>query len=319
MKLDLDERKPWNATQLAVWFALTTLAVVAVSSLIAAVLAPWLEQQNGAVAEFALSRGPAKLARRIMTVLAIPCLVWLVRRLGWEGWRDGGWSQRPGLGIDPFWRGDLWLGAGIGIVTFAMLAGGAVLAGTREAGPSWTGFEYVSGSLGIILTAVVVALIEETIARGILLRLLARPWSWLAASLFSSMLFAYAHFMEVATEAFQVQGVWGRAWAIGYSTIVDGVAADGFALEFVNMTIMSCVLCFMFVRTRTVWLAVGTHAAWAGMRLFNAELTDKVRDVGDTVLFGKRAGQTDSLAATLILLGLLALLWRFLPARRRSG
>jgi membrane protease YdiL (CAAX protease family) len=165
-----------------------------------------------------------------------------------------------------------------------------------------------------VVSCLAVSLIEETLARGILFRSLARVWTPLWAAVVISAVFGTAHYLRPLREAFTDGPLFATTWAV-LSSMPDyaaGVPLVG--LRMFNLFLMSMVLCAFVVRTRTIWLAVGTHAGWVWVKRMNDYLSDSARDVSVPLWLGQKTDGTDSLLATAFLLLLMAwALWA--PAR----
>ena len=126
--------------------------------------------------------------------------------------------------------------------------------------------------LSIMLTAVVVAVLEEFLFRGGMLGLLLRSMSAKPAVLVVSGLFAIVHFLE-APEAFSIardEVVWSSGFVLlgqmlGHLTDVKVVVA-----ELLLLFLVGVVLASVRLRSRSLWLPMGLHAGWVfgGAALF---------------------------------------------------
>jgi membrane protease YdiL (CAAX protease family) len=203
--------------------------------------------------------------------------------------------------------------ASLGAVSAIQLAAGA-REWALEAGPA-----ELAGKLAVIVvSALLIGCLEETAARGVLFRVLARLWSFWPAALFSSALFAYVHYLEPAPYSFGQGTVMEQTWAVLVSTLTKPGRTPCFLINFANLTLMSFVLCTVVLRTGTVWMAVGLHAGWVALTKFNYFSADAAWHVAVSRWIGRRADATDALLTCAILV-LLAIAAAVLLPRGRTA
>ncbi|MDP2990900.1 MAG: CPBP family intramembrane metalloprotease, partial [Kiritimatiellota bacterium] len=189
----------WQVLALAVLFL---TAGIWLASALAVLIMNGAHAWGGVAGAYLIEEGAAKVMRRCLLGFSIAFLMIFLWRAGWRGWKDCGftttdpdWSWRP-------WHAGLLNGIILGILTMGMVATLTTLAGIHRL--------YITLSLTSILTkvgtlllsALVVGFFEETVVRGILFRVLARIWRAWPAAVLSSLVFAVAHFIEPANEAF---------------------------------------------------------------------------------------------------------------------
>lgn len=182
-----------------------------------------------------------------------------------------------GLAANPRRWSDLGVGfalgaGGLGLVAALMLFAGE--ASLRSPTP-W-------GKLGpVAVTAVVVALVEESLFRGALLGVLRRTLAWPAALAFLSVLFGAVHFIRPRPGAQAITDVsWGSGfellpgsfWQFGEPSLVAG--------GLVTLTLVGWALGYTVVRTRSLYAAIGLHAGWVfALRGFTS-LTQRTGEPG---------------------------------------
>ena len=261
-----------------------------------------------------LRKGPDTVVRRCLQIWALVLLPLLLRRTGWRGWRDIGWRDEAatvrGLTIGR----DLLSGLALGLLTLGGLALFMKGQGWRIASPLPSDTSLGATLLGYAASGLAVAVIEETIARGILFRAWSRAWGAVAAALVSSLLFGLVHFVGPAREAFGPSSGLSAIWPVFKSTLAQVPNAPHFGLRLLNLSLLGLVLCAMVWRTRTVWLAVGAHAAWVWCIKAANLLTDPNPQRPWSLWWGTRADMTDALASTVLML-VLVLIFVGRPAR----
>jgi membrane protease YdiL (CAAX protease family) len=251
-----------------------------------------------------LSKGPEKVATRLMQLAALAFLPWFLRRIGWHGRRDCGFSAPGSTRAGA--RRDVLLGLGLGLGSLALLAALQVAAGQRVTAPVRAP-SVVFGWLGsFALSAALVGLAEETLARGILYRALARLWGGVRAAVALALLFAFVHFLRPTAGAFAEADRWTATLEVFRTTFAAAPAQADFAVRFANLALLSLLLAAFVARSGTIWLAVGTHAGWVfGLRL-NSKLTDLATGIERSPWFGIRPELTDSWLAAALLAAMLA-------------
>jgi membrane protease YdiL (CAAX protease family) len=306
------------AWRIAVGVPLLLAIIVAVSAWASVVVHGMVDGAEQDLAGFISDKGAHKVMRRLMMLLAIPLVVWVFRTARWGGLRDIGWSRDPDRRTDPAWSRDIAIGWAIGVPTLAATALAAVWGGTRVWAPDTPWWGLAVGLVFSMLSATLIAVLEETLMRGVLFRVLARLWSAVPAALASSLLFSGLHFFKASPDAYGDGGILAQTAAVVWSALSAPMRVDAFEWRFVNLALMGMVLCLFVARTHTVWVAVGVHAAWIWMWRLHESLTSRVLDHGAGAWIGGRADGTDAGLTTLVLVLLAAAAWRWMPGRESA-
>lgn len=324
MESDVDNLNPTPAAPPNGWrVAATLLALFALLTLLAAITTVALVRYGlphlpPAWADLLTHRGTGKIMSRVMQVWLLVLLPLVLRFSGWRGWRDCGWRSDLGP-ARPVWK-DLLAGIVLGVATLGSLALFMGLTGRRVGCTLNPATSIPLVVVGYALSATLVGIFEETVARGILFRLWARTWGTVAAALFSSVLFALAHFLAPAEAAFQRPGFWAAVGSLGLSVLQPDASEASFYLRLLNLALLGLALCAMVRLTGSIWLAVGAHAGWVWSIKLNNFLTEAVPPPLRSRFWGARGDLTDSVLGSLtllaVLLGVLWLLWR---RTRRDG
>ncbi len=268
----------------------------------------------GSLGAFLLEKGPEKIMRRCLLGVGLVFLLAFLRRAGWRGWRDCGWlPDDPGdAGVG--WRSDLLRGLLLGILSLGAVGGLTILARIHPIVITDPADAIARAILGLLLSGAAVALIEETLMRGILFRVLARGLRAWPAAILSSLAFAAAHFAEPARAAFDSGPFLLVSARVALSTFRPETLAPLAGIKFLNLALLGLVLCAFVIRTRTIWLAVGAHAGWVWMIKLHGLLTLYDPAAPLAAWLGRRNDFMDSILATAFLGALLA--W---AARRPGG
>ena len=234
-----------------VWLSsLTVLGLMAGAELI-----------GGAFEDFLLKAGMARLMRRCLMGWAALLVIILLRRAGWRGWRDSGWLARATLERRRSWWRWILIGAGLGLLVLGSLILLRLLLGEHQLVLTASGGESLRRAFSFLASGLVVALLEETVCRGMLFRVFARAWRVWPAALVTSLLFALAHFLSPDPQAFHGSSFWQTTLNITLATYTTAGARLVDGLPFINLTLLGLVFCGCVAQTRTIWLGVGAHAS----------------------------------------------------------
>lgn len=227
----------------------------------------------------------------------------LIRVLGFRSWREVGWVKPSGQGRN------LLVGLGLGLGSLVGVAALGLVCSVRRLEPSLA-WEKLAGAAA---SAGVVAVLEETLFRGVVFGALRRAHNWVVAAGFSSVVYALVHCFAKPPAPQEV------TWLSGFTTLahmLQGfVQVETLLPEVVVLTLAGLVLAVAFERTGTLYAPVGLHAGWIlSIRLYSS-LTAPVPGTADW--FWGVAGLTDGWATGLVLAGLLVIVARL--GRGRSG
>jgi membrane protease YdiL (CAAX protease family) len=241
-----------------------------------ALLAPWLYE----LAQWAGDRVPGlrhmaenpfhRFVHRSLLGMAIIGLWPLLRSWGMRFWKDLGWAKPAGQ-----WR-RLMLGFGLGWASLALVAVAATLAGARTAEwnvPLASYAQFVAKSL---VTAVLVAVLEETLFRGVLFGGLRRSMAWPAALLISSLVYAWVHFFQKPAPPVHID------WASGFVQLAQMMRGftdlEAMIPGFLSLTLAGGLLALAYQRTGNLFCSIGLHAGWIFWLKAYGFLTHSVSD-----------------------------------------
>jgi len=285
----------------ATWFACYFITVMIGGAILGGILIRvGIQSDSGFWHDFILEHGPARILRRFQTLFAIFLAPLMLKKIGWGGVRDLGWSSRQ-LRVER--KQDFIRWFTIGLVSMCILFTISLLSGVRDWKAFSAGTLIVAIFKGFLITGIGVGIIEETLTRGVLYRSLARAWlPWIAA-IVSSLLFAWAHFMKASPESFE-QGV----GAIVMSSLFADFAKQAVPLKFLNMLAFGIVLSRLVFHRGNIWAAVGLHAAAVGAIKVFSQMTDFVKEAGYHPWIGGHSSRfDDGWMMTLLLFSLFCL------------
>ena len=300
------DRPPAPARTLAA-LGLYFLAAIALGSLLAVLVVR--------VVEVGDDRTAVRLARRVMMITAALLLPLFLRFIGSRGTRDLGWrDEQPGRPARQFAAGLAW-----GLLSLSVLLAAALLAGTRDWAMVYPAGKTAGRAATYLLSALVVAVSEETLARGLLFFPLWRALGAPRAALASGMIFAWAHFIEPDLAALRHPDLLTAATRTLASGLGHLVREEFIVARFANLLLMSAVLCAATARTGTIWTAAGLHAGWVWVKRMAAIVSDSVETHPLRAWYGCRTDFTDSWVCAAVLGAMLLFFLRTPAAPRRAG
>jgi len=190
---------------------------------------------------------------RAILVAAFVFLWPLVRSLKIRSWKELGLEQNPCR-----WR-QFILGLLISIGSVALLGLVAIQYG---------GYAFYSPipwkQIALLpFSALAVAVIEETLFRGVLQGVVQRASTRGAAFLFVPALYAIVHFLKPPGDAFAQTSIgWGSGFVQTLLAMRQFADPKMVAGGLLTLFVVGIILGYARLRTRSLWLPVGLHAGW---------------------------------------------------------
>ncbi|MBJ7258224.1 MAG: CPBP family intramembrane metalloprotease [Chthoniobacterales bacterium] len=205
--------------------------------------------------------------------LQVSLLVFLWPALKWIGLRrpsDLGF-QKNACGARDAIAGFALAAAGVALVSALSLFAGLL---------AWRPDPDIAAIGRIVLTAGAVALVEETVFRGVILGLCLWSLSARASVFLSSLLFAVLHFLKPAKTRLAPDAVqWWSGFSETFSFAGNLPPAAVLAFGLASLFLAGWVLGQCAVRTRSLWLPIGVHAGWVlGVQTANLFFKSSVAD-----------------------------------------
>jgi membrane protease YdiL (CAAX protease family) len=216
-----------------------------------AVISPWIATGLGALGfDFKFSR----VYNRIFEVLLVLAIV--------AGWRRFDLGSATQIGLrHPRWREDLrrglWIGvAGVGTGVLVCWLGGAMVPRLRHE-PAQIAFQAAAGLLG----AGIVAIGEEALFRGVLLRRFTADMGRAAGVLLSTAIYAVVHALRPggSNEVYPMAGI-DRTGGL-----FAPLAEPGVLPSIVGLFGLGLLLAVARLRGGSLWLPIGIHAAYVAV------------------------------------------------------
>ncbi len=242
---------------------------------------------------------------RSLLGLALIGLWPLLRYLGIRSWREVGFS-RDGGG----WR-KAGLGFLIGFGSLALVAAVVIIGGAREV--------HISGDvgkqlLGAILTAAVVAILEEVLFRGGLFGALRKALQWPVALVISSAVYALVHFLKKGNSPAQVD--WLSGLGLLPQMFRNFADLSYIVPAFFVLLLVGAILALAYQRTGSLYMSIGLHAGW--IFWFRAYLALTKATVKSGSSFWGTDWLIDGWLAFLVLGAVFLVLWKWLPGKVRG-
>ena len=239
--------------------------------LLGALLAPplfWLGQAVAArgVLTFLAETDFQKFFNRAVLIAAIALLWPTARWLRIEGWRE------LGLEPDPHWLRRFVAGFAIAALVVSAMAAVYVwldIYDWKKRDLPWIALPR------LLLSALVVALLEETLFRGAMFGLFRRSMRPLAALFAVTFIFAAVHFLKPDDE-FVISAV---RWTSGFALLprVFHQFAEPMTMlaGFTTIFVLGCVVGAATLRTRSLWLGIGFHAGLVFVKMSFSKFTKR--------------------------------------------
>lgn len=142
-----------------------------------------------------------------------------------------------------------------------------------------------------VAPAIGASLIEEWVFRGLVLGLWLRTSGPIKATIGSSLLFAFLHFLKPPGGVSDPTSAFAGFELLG-KVLLHFAEPEFFVTDFATLTVVGIILCWARLRTHSLWFPIGLHAGWVfAYAAFNLYY-DKVRHplhpwgVGDNLRSG---------------------------------
>ena len=270
-----------------------------------ALIAPWLywgiQASGSAVGIFGFFAAQPFHRFVLRSILGLALLgLWPVaRHSGIRTWRDLG-----------FWWGprsfrQLFLGGFLGFVSLALIAFFALLFEARHWNTALSTRHLAESMVRALLSAGVVAFLEEILFRGVLFGALKRGHSAAVALFGSSGIYAIVHFFRI------VEWHGPLTWHSGLQTLalmMQGfIDPQSLVPRFLVLLLAGMILALAFEKTEALWFSIGAHAGWIFWLKIYGVLT--VPQSSSLVSFWGTSKLTDGWFAAMVLLIPTLLLW----------
>lgn len=250
-------------------------------------------------------------ARLLLLLLSIPWMFFQTRLLS---------ARKLGYSSDRPWYVYFGLFYMVGLI-WAVVVLGILISVDAVAVKSSLGFGTLLGGLIMaFLAAFLIGSMEELVFRSLFFRMFYTALTPMVSVILSSMFFAYMHFK-------QPRGLWDYdtppadvTWLDGFPVgfyVLFGIAVNFDLVLFLNLTLVGYCLTVVFMKTRSLWAAVGLHAGWVTpISLF---MDIAVRDVDKHSLWWGTFRLADGYFTTTCLLFIAIYFTKFYTPKKQTG
>lgn len=274
---------------------------------VSAVLTPFVQ----AVVEFLIAIFPVlkevskfsfdRVMSRVMLITAL-AFIWAFRK---RLYMPGIWRvlfPKNGKG-----RKEFWLGAASGVLTLIILIGITLYTGARRLDiSSLIAGKFIFTAAKAVMTALVVALIEEIFFRGFILQAFLKDLKKIWAVTITSFFFSIVHFTQIAGHpsfakfdllaGFKTLGLMFAPLG-DLSAVIPG---------FIGLFIVGFILAYCCIWTRGLYFSIGLHAGW--IFIIKTDSLFVLLNQGQKYSFYGTEKMVDGMLSWIILLGLLCIL-----------
>ena len=275
-----------------------------------ALLAPWLYWLAQAFAHSfpKIAAEPFnRFVDRSLLLLALAGLWPLLRALGVTSWREAGVVGPHGQ-----WK-KLFGGLLVGSLSLAIVAGIAMVCGSRVFTRIATAHEVVAIIFNALGAAVIVAVVEEILFRGGIFGGLRKFFYWPLALVISSIIYALVHFLQRA--GFTGAVTWHSGLVLLPQMLGGFVDIHALVPDFFNLTLAGILLGLAYQRTGNLYFSIGLHAGWIfWLKTYGAFTAAPPRAA---TWFWGTSKMIDGWLALMVLVAVLVL-FKFLPLGRQN-
>lgn len=229
-----------------------------------------------------------RVFHRVLLISALISAAWL-----YHFWNIQG-STQIGL-VDRYWHKHLFYGIFMGLCTMGFLTLIELFFGWRkldfDSNAAWS--TWLGSTLGIILAAFIVSLIEETLFRGFFFHALKSvmehhqrhliSWTILMAAIFAS-----AHFLRAPSIEETIH------WTSGFKTWIQIVTTIRPFTEWVPswlaLFLVGLFLTVIVHKTGSLWESIGWHAGWIIILKSSVRWTEELQNSTPSSLFWLKPG-----------------------------
>ena len=276
--------------------------------LLGAVLAPPLYWAGQAVAArgvmaFLAETDFQKFFNRAVLIAALVLLWPTIRWLRIGGWRDFG------LQPDPRWKQHALVGFIIAGLFVALMSGGYIAGEIYR----WKSTLPWGALPKLMLSAVVVAVLEEALFRGAILGLFRRAAPVSIALFCTTFLFAAVHFLKPDDDVKIDAVTWTSGFALLPHTFHQFTEPTLLLAGFTTLFVLGWVLGLATLRTNALWMSIGLHAGVVFVKMGFSKFTKRQEEYLPWI--GKELQIGLVPVIVLILAGVATLLWLKYEAR----
>ncbi len=229
------------------YFAIALLSGAAISYPLHAFLANWFELDF------------ERVASRSVLIVAIILFIALYRKLGFESWRDIGYSSDK----KQFFK-DLAKGIGFGILIMSPVIVGLLITQNRVIDMGWevSPLNILKLVITALIAGLIIAVLEETLFRGAMLGAIKKHSSAIFAVVVTSLFYALVHFIQPDIELDSETLNWTSGFVI-LKNALSGLANIPLIIDsLIALFLAGALLAIVRIRTNRIALCIGIHAGW---------------------------------------------------------
>ena len=252
-----------------------------------------------------------RVASRCVLLTLIAIFLLIFRRLGFNSWRDIGYSSSK----KDFWT-EFPKGFGIGLLIMCPVIAGLLIAKNRfiDLGWDWTIANIFSLMIAAILGGLLIAFIEETLFRGAMLTAIKRQSSTLFAVISTSFIYAFVHFLQPATHLSQDSLNWASGFTVLKNAFMPLLHPAEYIDSFIALFLAGIFLALIKNHTNKLAICIGIHTGWVFCIKIFRRLTNSNVDSGYSFLAGSYDNVIGYLTAFCIAIAIII----FLKFAKRS-
>ncbi|MES2308643.1 MAG: CPBP family intramembrane glutamic endopeptidase [Verrucomicrobiota bacterium] len=190
---------------------------------------------------------------------------------------------RHGFRLEPRWKSlgfdwdidtlrQIWSGIIIGGLTILFVVTMEWMIGVRHGGGSWEFIHVATSLLQGILTAILVAPLEEFLFRWMIQGRLTQPLMEWKGIMIGAFIFAVVHLFKVPPSFRPTNVEWYSGFQGIYLMFGPLLDIEGFGVKLLSLWFVGITLGILVLRTGTLWASIALHGVW----IFVIQVTSKL-------------------------------------------
>ncbi len=218
----------------------------------------WAESSPNRLNTYVAEKDFSRYFDRLRWLPVILLLPWLLKRCGLFSWQKLGFGsiRKTAMGGTTL----RWIAFGAGLILIAAVGQGMAVG--LEIETDLTALKSLQILLAALASALLIGFIEETIFRGMIMRMFYTALKPIPSVILCSLFFASAHFKKIPPDIWNDDTAlvtMGSGFYVGFWTLLSVVQTFEF-IRFLNLFLFGTILCLLFLRTVSLWPCAGLHA-----------------------------------------------------------
>ena len=269
------------------YFAIALISSAALSYPVYEFLSNWIELDF------------KRVANRCTLVAVVLFFVVLYKKSNFNAAQDLGYST----GKRQFYI-DLIKGIGFGILIMCTVVIGLLITNNRIIATSWefSALNIIGVLASGLISGLIIALLEETLFRGVMLSAIRRESTAFIAITATSFFYALVHFIKPEIKFYSNSLDWSSGFVYLKNALANLASISQIVDSLIALFLAGVLLSIVRLRTNRIAICIGIHAGWILVIQVTKRITDSNSDSEFAFLTGSYDNVTGYLAAGFLVL-----------------